>query len=379
MKVIKKIAIVSVYPFNDIIKGGVEGVAFNLTKALNGVTKLEIHILAPALDCAPGVEQRNELTIHWLPMPKLPGFISSWLLYRKLIFRKLESIKPDIAHFQGVAGWSLYYKKPYVLTIHGIGENDVLYSRGLFKRLRYHIVKTAENIGRRKSSDVISISPYVLTQIGTQIKGKVWNIENPISPEFFNVKRNIDLPIVLYVGRINARKNIIGLINAFVGVLKDVPTATLRLAGPADNDYLVQCRKLIARLGISENIKLLGGINRPTLLQELSQATCLALVSYQETAPMVVEEAMSAGVPVVASNICGLPYMVEHEKTGYLVNQNDTADITKRLVSILADSKKADKMSKECTAVATARFHAHSVAKKTLAVYESVLADKNVL
>ncbi len=54
------------------------------------------------------------------------------------------------------------------------------------------------------------------------------------------------------------------------------------------------------------------------MLEEFSRAEALVLPSYQETAPMVIQQAMAAGLAVIATKICGVPYQIEHDVTGLL-------------------------------------------------------------
>lgn len=371
-----KLAMVSAYPeHSGIVVGGVEGVAHCLTHALSEATDMEVHILAPCGRRAPGTEQRDGMTIHWLSVPRFPGFISYWNMYRQTIHRCLAEINPDITHFQGISGLSLGYSKPYVLTIHGINEKDVLYSPQAFRYLRHKIVGWVERLGRQRSRDTIVINPYVMEELGEQIKGRRWPIENPVMPEFYEINRKNTIPRILFVGHISSLKNVDGLIRSFASVIKRIPQATLHLAGPwSYPEFHAQCVREVDELGLTHAVQFLGNLDRTALREELSQASCLALVSHQENAPMVVAEALAAGVPVVASRLCGLPYMVEEGCTGFLVNPDDENEIAVKLIEMLRDENANREMGRRCRATALDRFHAAAVARKTVEVYQSVLS-----
>jgi glycosyltransferase involved in cell wall biosynthesis len=378
-----KIAMVTVYPeISGVIRGGVEGVAYNLCRELVDMGDVELHVIAPSNKKTLQVEVRDGLTIYWLAESKyMPGFISFWTTYRWSIHQCLAQINPDITHFQGVAGWALGYTKPYVLTIHGITENDVLFSKMRFLYMRYKIVAWVERAARRRCKNIILISPYVMDELSDQIKGNHWSIENPVSQVFFDVIPRQEEKIILYVGRINERKNVKGLIRAFNKVHQHMPEVTLRIGGPLDEDnYGLSCIALVDKLQLTEAVVFLRSLNRTALLTELSRARCLALVSHQETAPMVVEEAMAAGVPVVASHICGLPFMIDNGKTGFLVDQNNEDEIADRLEEVLNSHNDSTlNMARESREVAAARFHSKVVAVKTLEIYKKVMFedDKN--
>lgn len=91
---------------------------------------------------------------------------------------------------------------------------------------------------------------------------------------------------------------------------------------------------------------------------------------------MIVMEAMAAGVPVIASNICGLPYMVDDEKTGYLVDPADEEMIVHRLSLLLSNSNLAMEFGRRAREVALCRFHVNVIASKTMEVYLEVLGQK---
>ena len=87
---------------------------------------------------------------------------------------------------------------------------------------------------------------------------------------------------------------------------------------------------------------------------------------------MVVEEAMAAGVPVVASRICGIPYLVEEGGTGFLVDPDDEDGVASLLGSLLVDAQLNKSLGERSRVIAQERFHSREVARRTLAVYQAV-------
>ena len=370
-----KLAIVSVYPERSgIITGGVEGVSHCLVSGLQQIAELEIHVLAPAIHRPSGLEKRDGITIHWLKVGWLPFFLANFSTFRWRIQGCLAKINPDLTHFQGTASWLLNYNRPHLFTIHGIYERDLLYRKGPFLALRRAVIGFSEAMGRRRSPHTILISPYVLEEIGYQIAGQHWHIENPVTDDFFQLKRVAVESRVLFVGRVCARKNVDGLLRAFALARQQLPGMTLHIAGTAESrEYEQSCRRLVAEHGLEEAVTFLGNIDRANLLHELKEASCLALISFQETAPMIVEEAMAAGLPVVVSRVCGLPYMVEEGITGFLLEPEAEEAIAARFVQLLQDKTLNETMGMRCRMVARERFHANRVAERTIAVYQHIL------
>jgi glycosyltransferase involved in cell wall biosynthesis len=149
---------------------------------------------------------------------------------------------------------------------------------------------------------------------------------------------------------------------------------TLAVAGEAKiPSYKERLLQEIQNLGIVGRVELLGHISREQLESELRRTSILLLPSLQENAPMAISEAMAASIPVVTSNRCGMPYMVENGESGFLVDPTNSVQIGERLKELLLSPELCQKMGVRGREIAMARFHSDVVATKTRAVYESVL------
>ncbi len=83
--------------------------------------------------------------------------------------------------------------------------------------------------------------------------------------------------------------------------------------------------------------------------------------SRSDGSPLVVCEAMAAGIPVVASRIGGLPDLVADGRTGLLVRPGYGEDVARAMVSLLLDPTGADELGARAREVAATRTHAHLV------------------
>lgn len=88
---------------------------------------------------------------------------------------------------------------------------------------------------------------------------------------------------------------------------------------------------------------------------------------------MGIEEAMAAGVPVLASNRCGMPFMVRHGETGFLVDPEDKYDIAARLRLLLDSQSLRETMAVRARTHALERYHPQKVALRTRDVYEEAI------
>jgi len=134
-------------------------------------------------------------------------------------------------------------------------------------------------------------------------------------------------------------------------------------------------RQRIQQGELERRVSLLGKINTEQVLRELATASVFTLVSLEENSPMGIEEAMAAGVPVVTSNRCGMPYMVRHGESGFLVDPHDPHDIARRLRQVLESDELRRSMGTKGKEIALDRFHPAKVAARTREVYVQAIED----
>ena len=87
---------------------------------------------------------------------------------------------------------------------------------------------------------------------------------------------------------------------------------------------------------------------------------------------MAIAEAMAAGIPVIASNRCGMPYMIEEGQTGFLIDPESTEQIVQRLTQLVGSQQLCQQMGQAGHQTAIERFHPNAVALRTKAVYEKI-------
>jgi glycosyltransferase involved in cell wall biosynthesis len=205
----------------------------------------------------------------------------------------------------------------------------------------------------------------------------IYDIENPVDERFFKVLRRPEPGRILSVGWICERKNTLGSVEAFASIAGRQPNAKLIIAGEAqarDREYMNRVQQRIEKHRIGDKVEMLGHINHQQLLKELGRASVFLLPSRQENAPMAIAEAMAAGIPVMASNRCGMPYMVQEDQTGFLIDPESTEQIADRLARLVGSRPLCQQMGQAGHRVALERFHPRAVAQKTRAVYERICA-----
>lgn len=121
---------------------------------------------------------------------------------------------------------------------------------------------------------------------------------------------------ILSVARLSSEKGLPGLLSAFHRARQAGLSAELRIVGEGPERELIEGE--IRRLGLVDDCRLLGALAGDDVKAEYCRADLFAMASLWEGLPVVLMEAMSAGLPVIAPQLAGIPELVEHEKTGLL-------------------------------------------------------------
>jgi len=355
--------------------GGVEAVSVNLTRALAQVARTEVHVVTfDESIAAPETLSWESSTIHRLPRASgsLLGFACSE--GRRRLGEFLYQLKPDVVHAHDTFGlMTRGLVLPRVFTIHGFIHEDTRLSDGWKNRVRAALWKREELAAWAEQPHIIAISPYVREHLRGIAGGVIHDVENPIDAACFEIERQEEPGRVFSAAVICRRKNPQALIDA-VSHLGPGASVKLRLAGPiSEVDYGRSLQASIRNRSLTDRVELLGNLSGPSVQEELSKAAVFALTSFEEGAPMGIAEAMAAGVPILTSNRCGMPYMVQQGESGFLVDPNEPTEIAARLAELLENRELRQQMAMTARRFAVERFHPDRVAARILRVYTTVL------
>ena len=170
---------------------------------------------------------------------------------------------------------------------------------------------------------------------------------------FFPATERSKEPNVIYVGHIQRGKGVFDLLQAWTRVQIACPGALLTLVGEDRTNGLLS--REARSLGIESGIQLTGPLPSSKVADLMRQSMVLCLPSHAEGTPNCVMEALSCGLPVVATRVGGIPDIVEHEKTGLLINERDVDGLATALITLL--NHPADCARKGQAAWAYARQH----------------------
>ena len=174
-----------------------------------------------------------------------------------------------------------------------------------------------------------------------------------------------------FLSRLSVPKHPEVVVKAFARVAARPPDARLLIVG--DGALRGETEQAIAETGTGERVKLAG--LRRDVPRMLSAFDAFVLVSDWEGLPMVVPQAMAAGLPIVASAVGGTPDAVEEGVTGYLVPRGDFDTLVDRMDRLAADPEAARRMG-AAGGPRLEPFSAPVVARRLEEIYEEVLVRK---
>jgi glycosyltransferase involved in cell wall biosynthesis len=123
---------------------------------------------------------------------------------------------------------------------------------------------------------------------------------------------------ILAIGRLLALKGHAVLLEAAARLLSEGAPVEITIVG--DGPERARLEQLAARLGIDRDVRFAGAVGRDSLTGHYAEADIFCLPSFAEGVPVVLMEAMAAGLPVVATRIAGIPELIRDEESGLLVS-----------------------------------------------------------
>ncbi|MEO6517762.1 MAG: glycosyltransferase family 4 protein [Pseudoxanthomonas sp.] len=175
-------------------------------------------------------------------------------------------------------------------------------------------------------------------------------------------------PVFMAAGRLSPEKNLALLVDVFAAVAAALPGSRLLLAG--DGPERERLQQQVRQLAMQDTVLFLG--SRPDMQDLYPLVDCLVLPSLSEGMPLVVLEAMSHGVPVIASAVGDVPRLLGNTRSGKLVEAGDGPALRMAMIEMGLQPKCCDRKAE-----AYVRTHHSSpaMAGKYLALYQALRVD----
>lgn len=343
--------------------GGAETMCENLT---NNLIKLGQEVVVISLyDRKTPISERlesNGVKIHYLGKKK--GLDFSMISKLKKI---MKAEKPDVVHshnnsMQYVVFAAMLAKiKNRVHTVHSVAQRELgtlakKLAKHYYKRHKLVPVALSENI----KNTVIDVYGLPENKIHVVLNGVDFSRCTPKND--YSAKDNFT---VLHIGRFADVKNHPMLLSAFKSFHEVAPNSRLRLIG--DGEGRAECERFVEENGLTECVEFLG--IQSNVYGFLHDADIFTLPSKYEGIPMTLIEAMGTALPIVATNVGGIPDMLVNEESALLVDA-DEKQLCDAFIKLYSDSALRERLG-ESALEASKRFSAEEMARKYIEVYRS--------
>jgi len=327
--------------------------------------------------------KRESINVHVIPylhLPKLNTFIIILTAYFYILFKRL---KFDIIHayflfFPGYLGTKLgnLFKKPIVVTAMGSDVN-VLYSKSIYGKTFKPSAIEKIMITLEKADLIIGKSNYLkkrIINLGIS-ENKVVVVNNGVCKDKFHLFDTSGAVLkgkkktVLYVGNLYAEKGLEQLLGAVEILSRKRNDVSLVVIG--DGPFRKELLKLIERLQLKKFVRMEGQKYHEEIPKWINMSDVVCLPSYNEGFPNVLLESISCGRPVVASNVGGIPEIIDDSGLGILVPPKDTEKLAWAL-----DEALDREWDRKMIAKSGARFYWENILPKFDELYEELIRGK---
>jgi len=186
--------------------------------------------------------------------------------------------------------------------------------------------------------------------------------------------READVPMLLNLGTLEYKKGHDVLLRAFAQVARSHPTAQLQIMGRSGEtkDAIV---KLIADLGLASRVALMLDVPHQLALRALSSADIFVLSSRNEAFSVALLEAGALGKPVVATEVCGVPELIENGQTGVMVPSEDPDALARGILALLENRSSASEYGSRLRERVGSRFTLDATSRSYLTLADCLAAE----
>jgi glycosyltransferase involved in cell wall biosynthesis len=364
----------------------------NLADALAARDDIDLHIVAASAVVRRNYTlQRNGITFH-VVRHSFPftcrGFppylrIDLWTRYaylRRQLRRVVYQLRPDLIHVHGT-------EYGYGLAAIGIGVPTVVSIQGLIGLYAMVAPGFSYRLQALIERQVISSTPYVGCRTawaadfvrGLNPGANVVQMNEAINEVYFrNSVRPAGTQRIVMVGEIVRRKGVEEAVEAMRLVVSEFPSAKLSIVGlGVSASYLDGLKTRAAALRIDGNVEWLGFKPAAEIAALHAEAALLIHPSHIDNSPNAVAEAMASGLPVIASEVGGIPSMIEHDVTGILVKPCNHVELANAIIALLRSEPERRRLAANARKVAIERNLPANAADETMRVYRDIVARES--
>lgn len=311
------------------------------------------------------IYRMNSGRLHWfagklpfignvvaLPLREIEYSLAAWRGARRAMRAgKLDLIEGTETGMLFVT-W-LLKDTPSVIRLHGEQYTFLKYTPGSRLSAGLRLTRKLQRLALRRAKLLISPSTAHAREIEKELGSvhpPIVVIPNTVRTETVrpDLAAKRDPRTVMYVGRIEERKGIASLLEAWARVKQALPETRFVIAGGFHSSFSeTRFETLMDQFGLRDDIKLLGSVDWKNLTQWYQRATVCVLPSFYETFGLAALEPMTFGTPVIATTAGALPEVVD-DHTGRLVPPGDAVALASAMIELLSNPGVYQQMSIAC-------------------------------
>lgn len=287
----------------------------------------------------------------------------------------------EIWHYPGYAAYYAAKRagKPYIVTVHGSLDPWCLKYKGLKKGIYAALIQ------RRILNEAAAI--HAITEEEAEdirafgIVAPILVIPNGIDPAEFQALPSPEemdsiypelkgKKVLLFLGRIHQKKGLDILARAFGQIARSRKDLHLLIVGPDNDNYRSQVERLLESEGVLDLTTFTGMLAEREKLAALSRADVCVIPSYSEVRTIVALEAMACGLPVIITQQCHFPEVVE--ANAGIVIEPKADQLADALNELLDNSKLCEEMGENGRRLIMDKFTWDKIADQMIQLYEDV-------
>lgn len=320
---------------------GTEIATYNIAKHL-AKRGHEVHIITSLDEELPRKSTEEGFYVHRIQRSELPMSFSIKALLEEM------KINSDIIHAQG-----MYMGFPAYLIKKILGRPYVIWSRGSDVYLPWKYKNLTSKVILRNTDVAIALTEDMRREMRRIYERDVLVLPNGIDSGNFDhlskedcrksLKIQENERIILFVGGLRQVKGARYLIEAMKIITDKYKNTRLLVIGDGnERGYL---EDLVKRLDLQKYVTFIGKVPNERIPEYMVASDIFVLPSLSEGFPVTVLEAMASGLPVVTTDVRGLPEIVKEGENGFLVKPEDPREISKKVLLILRSNELRERLS----------------------------------